>query len=248
MIPVIGIPVLNRGDLLLRCIRSIDYPYGKLVIVNNGADPGVCAVLEQLQRADRDRLLVLAPGCNLGVAASWNRIIRELPDADYWLLVGNDMMFAREDLLKIHRFVTLHASQVTCPANWGHSLFAVTNYGWRKIGSFDENFWPGYSEDQDHMYRVKLSGEPWADVPDIHATHGEAPSWGSHTVYADPELFQVFKKYQENNLMYYREKWGGAPGEEQFTHPYNDPDLDWTQWRWDRDLAEAVGRKVSDEG
>ncbi len=36
MIPILAIPVLNRGDLLLRCIRSIDYPVGKLVIVNNG--------------------------------------------------------------------------------------------------------------------------------------------------------------------------------------------------------------------
>jgi len=243
MIPIIGIPVLNRGDLLVRCIRSIDYPVGGICVINNGRDPGVVAALDQLQRTMKN-LVVLEPGENLGCAASWNRVMREFPTAEYWLFAGNDIMFADGDLAKIDKFVQDHPHYATCPANWGHSLFAITQVGLDKIGWFDENFWPAYSEDQDHMYRVKLSGLSWADVPDTHATHGEPPSWGSQTVYADAELFQLFKQYQENNFVYYESKWGGRPGSEKYTHPYNDPDLTWAEWRIDRELAKANGREI----
>ncbi|NDG20000.1 MAG: glycosyltransferase family 2 protein, partial [Betaproteobacteria bacterium] len=36
MVPVVIIPVLNRYDLLERCIDSLDYPIEKLIIIDNG--------------------------------------------------------------------------------------------------------------------------------------------------------------------------------------------------------------------
>src|SRR4051794_21870778 len=93
-IPVLGIPVLNRGDLLRRCLQSIDYPVELTVIVNNGDDAGVRNTLHEMvggslridssesrfspllyQRNDGSQVLVVTPETNLGVAASWNFIL-----------------------------------------------------------------------------------------------------------------------------------------------------------------------------
>jgi len=234
MIPIIGIPVLNRGDLLFRCIRSIDYPFDKLVIVNNGGDPGVKAVCEQLGDELATKLTTYCPGRNLGVSASWNWIIQNFPNAEYWLLVGNDIMFTPGDLAKMDRFIREHLHYVTMPANQGHSLFAVTKHGWETIGAFDENYYPAYLEDSDHMYRVKLASAEWADVPDVHAIHGEAPTFGSHTIYADRELFERNQQTHAANFEYYKTKWGGPPGAEIFAVPYNDEAYSIKAWKTPR--------------
>jgi hypothetical protein len=36
MVPVVVIPVLNRYDLLERCIDSLDFPVDKIIIIDNG--------------------------------------------------------------------------------------------------------------------------------------------------------------------------------------------------------------------
>jgi len=239
MIPVLGCPVLNRGDLLARMLRSIDYPVGQIVIINNGDDAGVAATIDQFQMIGELPITVLKPQCNLGCARSWNEIMRV--SGEYWLLIGNDIELAAGDLAKIDAFVRAHPDYVTCPANWGHSLFAVTQAGLDRIGLFDENFFPAYCEDQDHMYRVKLAGAPWADVPDVRAIHGEPPLWGSTTIFSDPQLHARCRITQANNKEYYARKWGGAPGHETFMYPFNDPTLSLKDWKIDRELAEANG-------
>jgi GT2 family glycosyltransferase len=138
----------------MRMLRSIDYPVGKVMIINNGEDIGVASALDQLALTSRLPLEVVKPEKNLGCAASWNLAMSENPQADYWLFIGNDIELHRGDLEKIDQFITEHPRYVTCPANWGHSLFAVTRVGLDQIGYFDENFYPAYHEDQDHMYRV----------------------------------------------------------------------------------------------
>jgi hypothetical protein len=237
MIPVLGIPVVNRPDLLFRCLNSIDYSIELLTIINNGTDKALELLLEEWKYAHGKGMFMpmvenftsMSFGRNLGVATSWNTIIAETP-AEYWELVGSDIEFSPGDLKKIDLFVREHLDMVTMPANWGHSLFAVTKKGWEVIGAFDQNFFPAYSEDQDHMYRIKLSGEPWQDVPDIHAVHGEPPLWGSSTVWSDQTLLSQCKVMQPANLEYYKFKWGGYPGFEEWEHPYNDPTMRFDQW------------------
>jgi GT2 family glycosyltransferase len=247
-IPVIGIPVLNRADLLLRMVRSIDYPVDKLIIINNGDDAGVSAILNQLQGEKDYNLEIYKPGYNLGVAASWNWIIKNNLDADYWLLIGNDIQLSSGDLAKMDRFIRDHPEYATVPANWGHSLFAVTQAGLDGVGYFDESFWPAYSEDQDWMYRMKLSGLPWSDCPDVKAVHGEPPLWGSSTVWSDPELNKKCGVTQKNNLEFYKRKWGGVPGDEKFLSPHGDPIYTIKDCPRDKYLLEANGHPEFQEG
>jgi len=89
------------------------------------------------------------------------------------------------------------------------------------------------------MYRVKLAEAPWQDVPDVHAVHGEAPSWGSHTIFADPKLRERNRITHGRNWAYHARKWGGPPGEEVYLHPYNDASLTLRDWRIDEDHLRA---------
>ena len=240
MIPILSVPILNRGDLLLRLVRSIDYPVGILLIIDNGNDQGVAAVCQQLEQESRygsssaivnpAAVRVYRPGRNLGVAASWNWTMREYPTADYWLFVGNDIKFMGGDLRKMDDGVRRHPEMVIRPGNWGHSFFAVTPRCIEQVGYFEESFWPAYLEDVDQMYRIKLAGDPWADIgkasdeyAQCKAVHGEAPTFGSSTIYADAKLLDKNSRTHERNFALYCRKWGGPPGEEMFAYPYNEP-------------------------
>ena len=91
----IGIPVLNRGDLLSRLLASIDVPAEVLVIVNRigPVDPSVesalAALLAEPPRAVRVDVHRIAG--NLGVSGSWNRIIEHF-GGDCWI-ANSDIAF-----------------------------------------------------------------------------------------------------------------------------------------------------------
>jgi GT2 family glycosyltransferase len=115
----------------------------------------------------------------------------------------------------------------------GHSAFAITPYGVDTVGTFDENIHPAYLEDCDHFYRVVLSGVKSANVPDIKLIHGEAPSFGSSTIFSDSSYKRQNAITHSNNFTYYKKKWGGINGEEKFKHPFNDETKNWKYWEFD---------------
>jgi hypothetical protein len=82
MIPVLGIPYLNRPDLLARCIKSIDYPVDQLVLIDNSNGTlerlGYSFGIHPLHNT-QIRTLHLVQHANAGVAASWNEIITLFP-------------------------------------------------------------------------------------------------------------------------------------------------------------------------
>lgn len=71
----IGVPVLNRGDLLRRLVSSVDVDADILIILNrigpiDQATNENVSALEQCGLVRVDRI-----EGNLGVAGSWNRIM-----------------------------------------------------------------------------------------------------------------------------------------------------------------------------
>lgn len=103
-------------------------------------------------------------------------------------------------------------------ARWGtgpdFSCFCVSLETIKLIGPFDEVFDPCYFEDNDYHHRIKLAG---------YEALSYAPYWhyGSQTLAADPELASTFHTKFERCRMMYASKWGGTPGEETFTRPYD---------------------------
>lgn len=236
-IPFLGIPVLNRGDLLERCLDSIDCPVDRIVVLNNGNDPSV----ESYTKCLKGRLQnfeLIRPARNLGVAGSWNYFLRNY-EASYHLICGSDIKFAAGDLEKINDAVVTHPDHAIIFGNHGYSIFALTKRGVDLVGYFDENFYPAYLEDCDHFHRLRMLGGKSLEVPDTHAVHGEPPHWGSSTILSNAVYRERNGVTHGNNFTYYRAKWGGINGHELYAHPFNDPTKSPQFWELNQDLRRA---------
>jgi hypothetical protein len=96
----------------------------------------------------------------------------------------------------------------------------------RELGSFDENFYPGYWGDNDYCYRAILAGHMLAGpdaIPTLEGL-GDGPASGkairSGRIYADgSEKRDNFEKMAD----YYRRKWGGDASAETFSTPFDLP-------------------------
>jgi GT2 family glycosyltransferase len=246
-VPTLVIPVLNRGDLLLRAVRSIDHPVVLLLIINNGTDASVAEALATLQREPNPKVGCLnvfhCGGRNLGVAPSWNLGMRYLTsNSDWCVFMGSDIALAPGDLAKLNLAAYRNPDAGRVCANHGYSLFAVGGAARRIVGLFDENFRPAYLEDCDYDYRIGLAGLPKIEVPDCQAIHGDGTLTGSCTIHSDPVLRERNGITHGNNFDYYRRKWGGINGEEKFTQPFNDPTkpLDW----WEIDAKHCQRNRI----
>ena len=151
MIPNLTVPVLNRYDLLVRMLGSIDYPVNHLLIIDNGGG------IESLDKPDMvDKLTVWSMPANFGVAASWNLGIKAFRNDDVFFFASNDMMF-EPGALKALGDATRDA--VTLSMHMPHfQTFAVGVDVVARVGLFDESFFPAYCEDIDYLWRCERAG------------------------------------------------------------------------------------------
>ena len=177
----IGIPVLNRGDLLARLLRSIDVEARVLIVVNRigPVDASVEAMVRESEREPLERLQIEVRWIegNLGVAGSWNRILDEF-GGDCWIS-NSDIAFGPGVLteamgqIEAHRSIVLHHL-------WAAACFYATAEFTRRLGWFDENFYPAYREDQEMALRSAALAVPrriFAGIDPKRIVHG-----GSETI------------------------------------------------------------------
>lgn len=228
-IPLLAVPIVNRADLLLRLIGSIDAPINNLLILNNGADINaeqLAKEVHELIGKQIEMFEVTLPHPKRSCAESWNyalNLIRQdkLP---YVMIASNDVAFGPGDLAVMHEFVMAHLDHAVLFGH-SHNWFAVTKTGLDVVGTFDENIWPAYLEDCDHFHRCKLLNAAMANVPGVHAIHGEEmpdqTMRGSCTIYSDAKIMDRNAITQGNNFVYYKAKWGGINSQEKFANPFN---------------------------
>lgn len=200
---VLGIPYLTGQADLRRCIYSVDIEANVLVIDNSldGADtPGSVWLLEM-------------PG-NLGVAASWNLIVKSYPAAPFWLIANHDTVFAPGDLQRlIDEMGKPGPRWVGMNGDW--RVFGINAECIERVGWFDENFAPVYCEDADYERRCTLAGVPWYFI------EGDTTHVGSGSI-KDPRYGRQNDRTYPSNRAYYRAKWGGdLRGGETFTTPFD---------------------------
>lgn len=237
MIPCIAIPVLNRPDLLKRCIDSIDFPVQRVLVIDNGK---VFNGEDFASYKPADGLISHAQmHANLGVAGSWNFALQDalidnnLPAV---LICGSDIQWLPGQLKTFYETWMANHDASFLFAHWSFSTFMVTRRGFDTMGWFDENFYPAYLEDGDYWWRIgrykKLGVDvKVVDVP-VKPIHGEAPHWGSATLHSDPAIARVIKQGHERNWSYYTRKWGGqvAGNTERFDTPFNNPEVSVNYW------------------
>jgi len=197
-LPLLGLPILNRPDLLERLLASLDHPVETLAIVDNSpgsaAEAAVHRTLSTLQTNGHPRInrIVVARGFgNAGVAASWNQILRAFPTASVALLVNNDVQLADGVLAAALGQIQADQSQFLplLPAPQEFSAFLITALCWNRIGLFDPGFHPAYCEDLD--YRDRLHREQsvqWLHSPELQQTMAACNPESSCTITSDPEL------------------------------------------------------------
>ncbi len=200
VLPLLGVPILNRFDLLQRLLDSLDVPVATLAIVDNSPSPngsGPSALhqgLEELQRCGHpliQQVAIARPFGNFGVAASWNHLLTAFPDAPLALLANNDVCFAPGVLAAALERIDTGKPQFLplLPGPQEFSAFLITALTWNRIGLFEEHFYPAYHEDLE--YRERLRADLSVQVIDgsfCHHAMLAGNSEGSATIGSDPRL------------------------------------------------------------
>jgi GT2 family glycosyltransferase len=197
MIENLIVPVLNRYDLLQRMLSSLDYPIGHLLIVDNGAS----AVEHSFELDVPDcveHTTYLPMPANLGVAGSWNLGIKSFPYADRWFFASNDVQFhpggletlseARRDEITLSGMFPL----------W--QAFCLGYEAVKRVGLFDERFFPAFCEDNDYTWRAEHAGVTIRslDVPMVHDN--------SSTINSDRDLLEKNARTFPRNAELFHDK------------------------------------------
>ena len=195
MVPVIVIPVLNRYDLLERCIKSIDYAVENLIIIDNG---GLIEkdCLSLPKNSNIENRYILNMPSNLGVATSWNLGIKMTPFAQGWILLNSDAWFLPNKLQHFMQECDPDRIVLTGAPKWACAWIGAEVV--KDVGLFCEAFHPAYFEDNDYERRALRLGYTPTEITDI-IIHDN-----SSTLNSDPSLAEKNRKSFESNLELFR--------------------------------------------
>lgn len=201
-------------DVLDKCIAKYDLAWNDLVIINNHPTDKIADKYKA-----RGANVINCPE-NIGVGRSWN----------YGLKLGADMTF----LISSSMVFNNGFSELVDKLKYANEYGLLTNHGWhciglgkrtiKEVGLIDTNFYPGYFEDNDYSYRLKLakihkSGEFCMPKVELNAEcQGTALTIKSGII--KPVRFDLLEKY-------YIKKWGGSPEAEKYDKPFGKYLIGW---------------------
>lgn len=204
---IVGIPTINRADLLNEALTKYfeDFIESEIVIVDNGG--------QDILTRDK-KFFIYRPLENLGVSGSWNMIMdyADKVNATHVLMLNDDIYLGKTEE-QVLRMIGLFNSIgfFNSLMNWSSFILPVATY--KKVGKFDENFFPAYFEDNDYCYRLRLNSIERHNTDYLNPVIYR----NSQTIAKDPSLNTKFMQ----NRQYYASKWGGLPNEETFLKPFN---------------------------
>lgn len=186
---ILGVLCIRRYDLLdlfvesaLRGSRRPD----KILLVDNGGR----------YEGTRPEVEVIHRGENLGVAASWNKLLR----AGAWIISNDDVQFRHETFAEMA--AALEQGDLFVHAG-GWALFGQRPEVAERIGFYDERFFPAYYEDAD--YHVRLVE---ADIK-IRSDVLSEPI--QHVQWASAESVEKVNAICRKSFETFVGKWGAAP-------------------------------------
>lgn len=204
----IGIPTLNRADLLVPSLMKYlyDFPEVNIYVLDNGGQeiPNFSKVGMKIE--------VIKSEKNIGVGPSWNVLCRKIYENFDNALILNDDIYLGKKTENISSLISKYRSQfITATPDW--CAFIIGRDIFDKVGPFDECFYPAYYEDNSYAYRMKLKGVSHCRTPYLNPELYRV----SQTIDKDKSLFE----YRTKNKKLYIEMWGGLPEREKFTKPFN---------------------------
>lgn len=213
------IPTLNRYDLLQQEIDSLDHGIVRpdtIHIIDNG---GGLDMPEGHHFRNGILIHVWKPGRNLGVSGSWNYFLRIAKDIR--VIANDDLLFAPISLkVLVDSFdENCLVSPDSIAGGNAFSCFIFPEKLQREVGLFDESISPNwaYFEDGDMAYRMKLKGYGIKPAQNCSVQHGLSSTLKALT----PAEMQGHHIRFEGAKTRYSTKWGGLPGDEVYSSPYN---------------------------
>lgn len=220
MIPVLVCPVVSRFDLLERMLGTIDYPVSRLVIVDNS----LSGYELPSHPENVEDIFYIRPIYPLGYPGGINIGVSQTPDAPWWMWASNDMTWGPGDLkhiaslmdeVKVPRLVTgdRKDDRLLRFTYGAFNAFCI-----EAVGLHDEwSFYPIYLDDDDYEYRCRQGGVEWVEF------NGQMGHNRSSTIASDEKMRAGNTLTFEENYRRYLAKWGGGPGGETFSTPWNKP-------------------------
>lgn len=212
----LGIPTLNRYDLLTKLLVSAEAGTvvpSEYIIVDNG---GSYVPPDHL----KEKVRLIRPGCNVGVASAWNMILEVGLAEDEPIAISNDDIVFETKTFELLQNATDANDFVGACGGW--ALFAQSPRCVAEVGFYDEHFYPAYYEDCDYLLRLKRAGIPVFDLGFIGAHAGEQSTVGS-----TPEQRALVAEGRMRNYSYFVTKWGadsprwGNPLVENYAEPFD---------------------------
>jgi hypothetical protein len=207
------IPYVNRPDLLDRAVASIPDLWESLVVIDQSSD-GLTSRdhpwIEKISGVFRSPFgsMSFSQMMNWAQAEAFERRV------GYLVFMHNDAECVAGEALRV----------LDCARTQQHAGVVFTNYdafavfsvaAIRDVGPWDETFrW--YFSDNDYYRRMQLRG--WAQC----CVGGEGVMHhGSQTLRSGSAMKSEVEEHWQWHEDHYRHKWGGSPGRELFSIPYN---------------------------
>ena len=229
----IGVPILVGGHKLIEHFRTIDVPLKRYYFVDNSMerDSSVDKALDRICEEKPDHIqevVIVQNNQNAGYPGSVNQIIRDNTDCKHWIVCGYDWHPVPGEWERVldkipeipdGAFLGGTPTDCMCGFVWTPNLLA-------KVGYLDENFFPGYYEDNDYRHRILQSDANVASIP-LRAYHDRSSTLKS-SIHFERKNQYTFHK----NCQYYIEKWGGTPTQEKYDRPFG-KDYPLSFWEFD---------------
>lgn len=171
-------------------------------------------------------LLIDNTSQNIGVAASWNKGIEQMRErgCKWLILLSASVRFGEagmQDFIDVIEKTT--DDFMACEPSHGWHCIAIRSTVFDRVGTFDENFYPGYFEDTDFGYRCGLAEiRCWGSVWGIQI---ETVMW-AHSV-----KLAGIKSDGDRLGAFMLAKWGGVRDHYEYKTPFNDPTRTLKDWK-----------------
>jgi GT2 family glycosyltransferase len=208
-LPLLTVPVINRPDLLAKCLQSIDTDVDLLVIDNSPQGFAAELIVEHYLGA----FFITEPPANLGYAGSVNHVIQTRPELPYWLFANADTEFGEGDIERLCAEMDKGGPRWVGVTDW--RLFGLTAEAVDLAGFWDANYHPAYCEDADYERRCDLAGVT------RYFIEGTTSHVGSVCYRSDERNARHNARTYPENVRYHQAKWGGPPRAEVFTSPFD---------------------------
>lgn len=235
----IFIPVVNRFDLLEKAVKSVKLDlYDEYIIFNNSEQEIPSLIYENTQ------FKIWNPERRMTFTETQNAMRQYAIDNsfDFYSFMHNDGQIHDDTDIELVKYAE------DSKDNWGviftnyDVLCAFNTKSVSKIGTWGDENWPtqqnGYLLDNDYYRRVRSLGYLIKELTNREITYvpmdkvGGVSHVGSATL-KEPQEQRTWDDQVRSVYDHYIKKWGGEPGQEKYTHPYNidlNKDIEFPNW------------------